>query len=105
METDVLYIGIDKRGAHFVLPVQAKGNKDKIGIIQIEQDFVICAYKFSGLICRPIAAQVIKNGVIALFEFEQSDRGVVISAERHYRLVQPAELTIEELTTYQRRPL
>lgn len=105
VETDELYIGIDKRGAHFVLPVQAKGSKDRIGVIQIEQDFAICADKFPSLPCRLIAAQLIKNGVIALFEFEQSSQGLVISAERHYRLVQPPELTSEELATYQRRPL
>lgn len=103
VETDEIYIGIDKRGAQFVLPVQAKGIKDRIGIIQIEQDLAICADKFPGLICRPIAAQTIKNGLIALFEFEQSEQGVVISTERHYRLVQPAELTSDELATYQRR--
>lgn len=33
VETDEIYIGIDKRGVHYVLPVQAKGRKDKIGIV------------------------------------------------------------------------
>jgi len=59
VETDEIYIGLDKRGAHYVLPVQAKGGKDKIGVVQIEQDFELCALKFPRLICRPIAAQFI----------------------------------------------
>jgi hypothetical protein len=57
VETDELYIGIDRRGAHYVFPVQAKGGRDKISIVQIEQDYAMCKDKFSMLICRPIAAR------------------------------------------------
>ena len=38
VEIDGIYVGIDKRGDPYVLPVQAKGHNDKIGIVQIEQD-------------------------------------------------------------------
>src|SRR5207245_1971832 len=43
VESDELYIGVDRRGAHYVLPVQAKGGKDRLSIVQIEQDFGLCA--------------------------------------------------------------
>lgn len=33
VETDEVYIGIDSRGAHYVLPVQAKGGRDKLGLV------------------------------------------------------------------------
>lgn len=59
VETDELYVGVDKKGAHYVFPVQAKGGSDKISIVQIEQDFAICKHKFPSLICRPIGAQFI----------------------------------------------
>jgi len=100
VETDEIYIGLDKRGAHYVLPVQAKGGKDKIGVVQIEQDFEMCALKFPSLICRPIAAQFMENNLIALFEFEQTKDGVKVSSEKHYRLVKPDELSPEELQSY-----
>lgn len=103
VETDEIYIGLDRRGAHYVFPVQAKGGKDKLGIVQIEQDFAICASKFQSLICRPIAAQFMKEDVIALFEFEESSKGIAIATEKHYRLVPPDELTEEELKSYQLR--
>jgi hypothetical protein len=35
VETDEIYVGIDKRGVHFVLPVQAKGATERIGAVQI----------------------------------------------------------------------
>ncbi len=93
VETDEIYIAIDKRGAHYILPVQAKGRADKIGIVQIEQDFGVGSTKFPGLLCRPIAAQTMGDDLIALFEFEQSEEGIRVSAERHYRLVSPENLT------------
>lgn len=100
VETDEIYIGLDKRGAHYVLPVQAKGGKDKIGVVQIEQDFEMCALKFPRLICRAIAAQFMDDNLIALFEFEQTDDGIKVSSEKHYRLVKPNELSLEELQSY-----
>lgn len=103
-EIDEVYLGLDRRGAHYVLPVQAKGGRDKIGIVQIEQDFAVCAAKFPSLICRSIAAQFMADDVIALFEFEQTDQGIRVSAEKHYRLARPDELSPEELLSYQARP-
>ncbi len=34
IEIDELYVGIDTHGCHFVIPVQAKGGKDQISIVQ-----------------------------------------------------------------------
>ena len=100
VETDEIYIGLDKRGAHYILPVQAKGGKDRIGVVQIEQDFELCALKFPPLICRAIAAQFMADNLIALFEFEQSNGEIKVSSEKHYRLVRPDELSPEELQSY-----
>lgn len=100
VETDEIYVGLDKRGAHYVLPVQAKGGRDKIGIVQIEQDFELCARKFPHLTCRAIAAQFMEDNVIALFEFEQTEEGIKVSSEKHYKLVKASELSLEELKSY-----
>ena len=90
VETDELYIGVDRRGAHFVFPIQAKGGKDRISVVQIEQDIALCAEKFPDLICRPIAAQFMQQELIALFELTETDGNVAVVSERHYRLV-PAD--------------
>lgn len=103
VETDEIYIGIDKRGVHYVLPIQAKGRKDKIGIVQIEQDIRVCESKFSSLICRSIAAQSISDDVIALFEFEAAGNEIKIVSEKHYKLVKSKDLTIDDLKSYQER--
>ena len=103
VETDEIYIGINKNGTQYIFPVQAKGGTDKLNIVQIEQDFGISKHKFPELLCRPIAAQFMQHEVIALFEFEQSDKGVVITSEKHYKLVTPDDVTTEDLATYRLR--
>lgn len=103
VETDEIYIGIDKRGVHFVLPIQAKGRKDKIGVVQIEQDIRVCESKFPDLICRPIAAQSLSDDVIALFEFEFGESEIKIVSEKHYKLVKSKDLSLDDLKSYQER--
>ena len=102
VETDELYVGVDRHGVQYVLPVQAKGGRDRLGIVQIEQDIAVCAEKFPSLVCRPIAAQFMRDDVIALFEFEITDEQVTVRDEKHYRLVAPDQLTAEELAQYRR---
>ncbi len=105
VETDEIYVGVDKRGAQYVFPTQAKGRSDRLGIIQIEQDFAMCAAKFPLSICRPIAAQLIENDLIAVFAFEESENGIVVSSEKHYRLVPHDQMTDSDLETYRNRPI
>jgi len=103
VETDEIYVGVDKKGRHYVFPVQGKGGKDKLSIVQIEQDLALCAAKFPNLICRPIGAQFIDDTLLALFEFESAAEGVKLVSEEHYRLVSPEEVTPELLRTYVER--
>lgn len=103
VETDEIYIGIDKRGIQYVIPVQAKGGSDKQGKVQIEQDIELCRSKFPKLYCIPVAAQFLPDGKIALFSFEQDQEALKILSERHYELVEPKDLTEDELNKYKKR--
>ncbi len=104
VETDELYIGLDKRGAQYVFPVQAKGGTDRLSVVQILQDMEVGAEKFPSLICRPIAAQFMANDLIALFDFEMTVNGIALSSEKHFRLVPPDQLTPNDLASYRDRP-
>ena len=103
VETDEIYVGIDKQGVHYVFTVQAKGGTDKIGAVQIEQDFSICSEKFPNAIGRPIAAQFMDDETIVLFEFVLTDEGVRVSSEKHYHLVYPDDLSESEIKEYRNR--
>lgn len=102
IETDEIYVGINRSGTHFIFPVQAKGGKDVISTVQIEQDFELCAEKFPRATCRPIAAQFIESDLIALFEFAMQDGEVKLHAEKHYRLVEHGDIADEDLALYRR---
>jgi len=65
----------------------------------------MCHSKFPQMICKPLAAKLLSSDVIALFEFEDTENGVSIVSEKHYRLVNPEELSQDELLTYRNRPI
>lgn len=104
VETDELYVGLDRRGVHYIVPVQAKGGKDRLSPVQIEQDLAMCGNRFPSLVCRPVAAQFMKDDLIALFELQRTNSEIAIAAEKHYRLVPPDELSPEDLVAYRVRP-
>lgn len=59
IEIDELYVGVDMLGAQYVVPVQAKGSKDTLGVIQTIQDTVFCQTepRYAHSIARPVSAQ------------------------------------------------
>lgn len=103
IETDEIYVGIDKAGRQYIIPVQAKGGTDKIGISQIEQDIALCAEKYPELICRSIACQFVSRDVVAMFEFSIEDERIVKVNERHYKIVDASQIDADELKVYQIR--
>jgi hypothetical protein len=92
IEIDELYVGIDKAGRHYVIPVQAKGGKDQISGVQTSQDIAACEEKFPGSRCRAISMQFMKDKVIAMFELVREGDVIKVLEERHYRLVPANEL-------------
>lgn len=92
IEIDELYVGLDGHGCHYVIPVQAKGGSDQIGVVQTAQDIKFAAAVFPGLKCRPIAAQFMEEGIIAMFELVLDGDNVKVAEERHYRLVAASAL-------------
>lgn len=100
IEIDELYIGLDKHGCHYVIPVQAKGGKDQIGVVQTTQDIRFTEQKFPGMRCRAIAAQFMDDGVVALFELTLTDDDIKVVDERHYRLVPASDLDQDAIRDY-----
>lgn len=100
IEIDELYVGIDKFGCHYVIPVQAKGGTDQISIVQTTQDMRWCAGKYPSLRCRPISAQFVTSEQIALFELTVEDDEIRVVEERHYKLVPGSELDPKEISSY-----
>lgn len=103
VEVDEIYLAVDTYGVQYVLPVQAKGGTDTIGIVQIEQDIGVCAEKFPGLVGRPIAAQFMADDVIALFELAVQDDAPAVVREAHYKLVPFNDITPDDRALFRGR--
>ena len=100
IEIDEIYVGIDRDGRHFVIPVQAKVGTDKIGYAQLFQDLAYCRQKYPTLVCRPLSAKFGSQGKIALFELIIAEDAVRIVRERHYDLVPETSISEDELRDY-----
>lgn len=100
IEIDEVYVGIDKHGRQFVVPVQAKGGNDKHGVVQTEQDILFCQSKFPELVCRAVSVQFMSSGRIAMFELVVQDDEVKVLEERHYQLVMSSDISKDDLKIY-----
>jgi hypothetical protein len=100
IEVDEVYVGVNRNGQQFVIPVQAKGGTDHLGVTQAKQDIICCLEKFPQLACRAISAQFMADDVIALFELTLIDDEVKILEEKHYRLVPADKIGAEDLRLY-----
>ncbi|MCR9254687.1 MAG: endonuclease [Alphaproteobacteria bacterium] len=104
IEIDELYVGVNTSGAQSVIPVQAKGGRDKLGVIQTIQDVVYCRTKdkYKDCLARPVSAQFMADDVIAMFELNFDGDDVSIVQERHYRLTDAGQIGPADLELYAR---
>lgn len=114
IETDEIYVGVDRFGAQYVIPVQAKGlpKRETISAVQAIQDIYCCREKFPNLVCRALSAQTISrdtssDGIeiytLAMMELEidvKSKFDVSKIQEKHYQLVPHSHISAEEIQRY-----
>lgn len=104
IEIDEVYVGIDKHGCQYVIPVQAKSGNDQLSTVQAKQDIACCAEKFSELVCRAVSAQFISDSRIAIFELCLDEGGLVrIVEEHHYQLVPADQISSADRLAYRAR--
>lgn len=103
IEIDEIYVGLDRHGRQYILPVQAKGGSDQLSVVQTKQDISCCGEKFPDLICRPISTQFMEDDLIAIFELALEESFVKVVDEKHYRLVPSDQISPEDLRTYKSR--
>jgi len=96
-----IYVGINKRGTHFVIPCQAKSPGDRFGIVQVMQDTSLCEKRYPHAICKPIALQFTNDDGVAILELAVVDQDELlhlnIVEEKHYQLVPRTHITNDEL--------
>jgi DNA (cytosine-5)-methyltransferase 1 len=99
---DEMYIGVSQSGAQYVIPVQAKGSNDMIGVVRARQDFLYCKERYPNLECRVVAVQAVEGDAIAMFELTLQDDDVRVRDERHYKLVPQDQISVKDLQEFRR---
>ena len=93
IEVDEIYVGVNKKGKHFIIPVEAKVGNDMIGTVQTMQDIKCCEAKFPDLICVPIAVHKMnEENALCIFRLKLEENVVKIADEKHYKLVSRHEM-------------
>lgn len=100
IEIDELYLGMDRYGCHFVIPVQAKGGKDQISVVQTKQDLAWCGERYPELRARAISAQFLEDDRVAMFELGVENEQIKVVDEKHYRLVSAEMLDRSAVSSY-----
>lgn len=97
IEIDEIYVGLNKKGEHFVIPVQGKIGGDQIGITQVKQDLEYCRYRYPSLKHKAIAVHSKEPSLIVMFELVIQDDELKVVEERHYKLVPSSEISEDDL--------
>lgn len=112
-ELDEIYVGINGNGTQFVIPVQAKGKNERMGVVQVITDHYACIEKFPSMIDRTLVAKTVNVEsvagfgdvfTIALIEaITDSKYNVSKLKEEHFKLVPSSSITAAELDLYRGR--
>lgn len=88
IEIDEIYVGVNKQGQHFIMPVEAKVGNDMVGVVQLIQDIKYCEQNFPDLICIPIAVHKMESeNDLCMFRLKLDGDIVRIVDEKHYKLL------------------
>ena len=97
IEIDELYVGVNKKGQHFIIPVEAKVGKDMVGMVQLMQDIEFCKQNFPDLICVPLAVHRMDDNTLCLFRLTIDNDTVRIVDEKHYKLLLSGEIDKDDI--------
>lgn len=109
IEIDEIYLGISKKGAHYVIPCQAKSPGDRFGIVQVMQDIEFCRIRYPNAICKPIALQFLGPSDLAILELavelDEDVSRLSVAEERHYQLTTKDGIAEADITKYKTNEL
>jgi hypothetical protein len=96
VELDALYVGIDKTGKLYILPIEAKSQAENemIGRVQISQMAKLVRQDFADLDRRILAIKYLKDGTIVIIEFDdqvEPDDFKIVSFSR-FRLIRQEQI-------------
>jgi len=90
IEIDDIYVGVDREGTKYIIPLEAKSGdeRDKLGWIQVANMVKFARQNYPELRCRPVAAKRVERNMIHMVEFNDNPNSEEISIvqEKLYKL-------------------
>jgi hypothetical protein len=89
VEIDDLYLGVDKDGHQYVIPVEAKTAHESIGLVQVMSLIEFGREEYPNLVLRPVAVKSWNDDSIFFLEFNGAATvdDIRVVQYRRYRLV------------------
>lgn len=89
IEIDDLYLGVDKDGSQYVIPVEAKTASEPLGVIQVTWLNAFGARRFPSLTLRAVAVKASPDGSLFFSEFNNATDSELVKVVgfRRYRLI------------------
>ena len=99
IEVDEMYVGVDKNGRQYFMPLEAKAKTGDLSIIQIGQNIACGKKQFPKLILKPLGAKFLADDSIAMFSFNAADNWDEIQKvdEQRYKLVPSDQIPAEQI--------
>lgn len=99
IEVDEMYVGVDKEGRQYFMPLEAKGKGGHLSIIQIGQNIACGKKVFPNLILRPLGAKFLDDHSIVMMRFNVTDQWDDIQKvdEQRYRLVPHGDIPARQI--------
>jgi hypothetical protein len=89
-EVDEMYVGLDRNGVHYAIPIEAKGrpSSERITTEQILSNYELARREFPQTVVIPLAAKVVDDYTFAMMRFEVDGDAETVAKvfERHYTL-------------------
>ena len=104
IEIDEIYLGVSKKGGHYIIPCEAKSPYERFGVVQVMQDIEFCKQNYPNILCKSLALQFLSENDLAILELtvEEYDDVFRLSVvdECHYRLTSKDGITESEIISY-----
>ncbi len=93
IEVDDLYLGVDLNGKQYVIPVEAKSEREPLGVVQVVSLNTYALKAYPDLTLKSVAVKAWPDGSIFFLEFNSAVDGEDLSVTnyRRYRLIREGE--------------
>ena len=106
VEIDEIYVATSNSGKQYAVFVGVDSGVKPRNIVALRREFAVCKKAFPSLTARAVAVQFMRDAsgdeTIVMFELVETDDGIAVIDQKHYRLVPASQIGSADLELYRR---